>query len=429
MKILLFSSSDTHGSYEYAHRMAKSLFSVGHEVGMMVKEKTKSDNFIIAVPQERPSVAARVKWKLFGDTTAIKTDRVAKEEELPKMVMRSLPFKPDLVIVGMINGFINTKTLAAIEQETGADIYFITADMAPLTGGCHYAWDCTGFERDCSDCPAILDTKKKQRAAHNLAIKSKYIAKMNGKVLAGSGWMLDQARRSALFRNQKTILNTNSVIDTSIFNNHHREIAKSIFGLDPNHKVVMAGARYTSDVRKGVTYLVEALQLLWEKCDPQLRENVRVMVVGENATDEDPLRDTPFAIHFVDYIKDYRLLSLAYQASDVFACPSIQDGGPMMVSEALACGTPVVGFEMGVVSNMVVSGYNGYKARLKDSQDFAEGLLSILSLEPAEYSRVSNNAVAQVLENSSFKTFTDIIDKLGRGDQQSSSITNNEWTS
>src|SRR5436190_5633748 len=124
MKILLFSSSDTHGSYEYAHRMAKSLFSVGHEVGMMVKEKTKSDSFIIAVPQERPSLAARVKWKLFGDTTAIETDPKysflhpdeAKAGVSDEMVMRSIPFKPDLVIVGMINGFINTKTLAAIEQ-------------------------------------------------------------------------------------------------------------------------------------------------------------------------------------------------------------------------------------------------------------------------------------------------------------------------
>ena len=75
---------------------------------------------------------------------------------------------------------------------------------------------------------------------------------------------------------------------------------------------------------------------------------------------------------------------------------SIEDAGPMMVSEALACGTPVVGFDMGVVNNMVISGYNGYKAKLKDSEDLANGIMKIFQLSSENYKTYSSNAVKQV---------------------------------
>ncbi|MFP3802939.1 glycosyltransferase, partial [Paraburkholderia sp. SIMBA_027] len=80
------------------------------------------------------------------------------------------------------------------------------------------------------------------------------------------------------------------------------------------------------------------------------------------------------------YIKDYRLLALLYQAADLFVNSSIEDSGPMMVSEALACGTPVVGFDTGVLTNMIIDNYKGYKAPLKDSKKLAEGIKKIFEL-------------------------------------------------
>jgi glycosyltransferase involved in cell wall biosynthesis len=113
--------------------------------------------------------------------------------------------------------------------------------------------------------------------------------------------------------------------------------------------------------------------------------------------------EIPFAKKQVDYIKDYRLLSLLYQASDVFVNSSIEDSGPMMVSEALACGTPVVGFDMGVVTNMVINDYNGYKAILKDSNDLSIGIEKIFKLSEVDYQKYSDNAVKQVEEFSSME--------------------------
>ena len=46
------------------------------------------------------------------------------------------------------------------------------------------------------------------------------------------------------------------------------------------------------------------------------------------------------------YIKDKVDLSLIYSAVDTFVIPSIEDNFPNTILESLACGTPVVGFNI-----------------------------------------------------------------------------------
>ena len=53
------------------------------------------------------------------------------------------------------------------------------------------------------------------------------------------------------------------------------------------------------------------------------------------------------------------LLSLAYSLFDVFLCPSIEDNLPNTVIESLACGTPVVRFNVGGMPDMIKQGITG----------------------------------------------------------------------
>jgi glycosyltransferase involved in cell wall biosynthesis len=84
----------------------------------------------------------------------------------------------------------------------------------------------------------------------------------------------------------------------------------------------------------------------------------------------------------------------------------------MMVSEALACGTPVVGFNMGVVSNLVINNFNGYKAELKNANDLAEGLSLITQLSCIAFEKMSGNAVNSIEELSSFDSAKKILTDL-----------------
>ena len=59
-------------------------------------------------------------------------------------------------------------------------------------------------------------------------------------------------------------------------------------------------------------------------------------------------------------IRDERLMSVVYSAADVFVIPSLMDNLPNTVLESLLCGTPVIGFPVGGILDMVQDGENGY---------------------------------------------------------------------
>jgi glycosyltransferase involved in cell wall biosynthesis len=421
-KILLLSTGDINGAYEAIYRIANFMKEDGHEVAMAVQKKTKTDSFIYEIANQKSLIKRlydKIIVKIFSQ---IRTQTDAKyvfldEDENKRYVdvkdiLNSIPFVPEFVISGMTDGFLVTNHLATIKSITGARVYTVTVDMSPFTGGCHFAWDCRGYEKDCKECPAIINKKYKDWPHKNFLIKKKNIENAEIQIIAGSGWTLKQAKQSSLFKDQKNIENINSCIDQKLFNANNKDIAKRIFNIDEKFKLIFCGSQNLIDPRKGFIYFKEALGILYKMLDESVRDKVCILIVGrdyQNVFQNEIL----FKTHAIDYIKDYRLLSLAYQASDIFVCSSIEDSGPMMVSEALACGTPVVGFEMGVVSNMVIEDYNGYKAVLKDSADLANGLFKILSLSQEEFLMYSGNAVKQVemfsSQDSLIKTLNQIL--------------------
>lgn len=420
-KILLLSTWDDQGSGTALYRISKFLLETGYEVRLVVRDKSQTDSFIVQIPLKQRNIYQKVFNKLFLRpkenlqtipeyyffNTDEDTELISSQD-----ILETTQFTPDLIITGLISGFINTKTIAELAEKTKAKVYMLMPDMSPLTGGCHYSWDCKGYQKDCNNCPAILNTNKKDRAYNNLQIKLNNIRRANIKILPGSGWTKNQAKLSALFKDQDHFYNINSCIDTRLFNNKHRDFAKKIFDLPENSKIIFTGSTFTSEKRKGIEYFIKALKYLWKLLDDKKRDNIFILIAGNHTVKNELIEQIPFQKQLIDYIKDNRLLSLAYQASDIFVCSSIEDAGPLMVSEALACGTPVVGFEMGVISNMVINGYNGYKAELKNSEDLADGILKILSLSENDYQQYSQNAVNQVEKYSSQKTVINVISQI-----------------
>lgn len=429
--IVLLSYADNRGDGIAAVMLTKCLREAGYNAVLMVRYKTRSDHFIIEAYNYVPPVSfrrqifQRIKSKFVSPPPAeepVKTD--SKYDFFPdaeskgllpvSTVINNLPFNPDLILVGAMHSFVNTNSLGALKDATGAMVYFLMTDMFPLTGGCQHAWDCKGYQSDCSNCPAITDESKKYLAARSLATKITNKKKWDFKILAGSGRTLMQAQASALYKKEKIIHNINSVIDVAVFNSRNREQAKAIFNIPAESKVIFTGAEYTHTERKGYNYLVEALKILWNESGEISRSNISVLIAGKfDASKKNELiEQIPFKKFFIEYITDDRLLALAYQAADVYVCPSVEDPGPLMVSQALSCGTPVVGFKMGLLYNMVENDFNGYKAELRNSEELAEGMRQILSLSVDEHKAYSNNAVMQVNKYSSKAAFLNIIETV-----------------
>jgi len=89
-------------------------------------------------------------------------------------------------------------------------------DMAPFTGGCHYAWDCKRYQNNCGSCPGLYSSDPFDITYENLIFKKKYISKTNIQIIAASEWQYRQAKNSSLFSNKpvhKILLS----IDPSVF--------------------------------------------------------------------------------------------------------------------------------------------------------------------------------------------------------------------
>ena len=393
---------------------------------MLVKVKTKPDNLIMEYYGSQKSFSRRILIKIRNRVAAkfrrkkirfnslyefISVDEISVNTK-PNQIVDLIGFVPDFIFTGITNGFMNSTDLVNLQKYTNAKLYNITVDMSHFTGGCHYAWDCKGYINGCdSNCPAIISSEGKDLARRNFETKLKNSIEGNFKIIAGSGWTLKQAMESKIYKNQSEIYNVNSLIDTKLFNGKNRAFAKSIFNLHSDKFYILMGCQHSNAKRKGFEYLLEALQILAKKLTREQKDRIEVIIVSRNNANK--FDEIPFQKQYLEFITDYRLLSLLYQATNVFINSSIEDSGPMMVSEALACGTPVVGFDMGVVTNMVISGYNGYKAKNKNSEDLARGIETIINLSEIDYVKYSNNAIRRVEDFSSLqyanKVFAEIL--------------------
>lgn len=428
-KVLILSTGDVNGAYEAMYKVAHIMKNMGHDVVMCVKHKTKNEDFIKTYRHQHsspyPSLLIRIiskiknKFNPAKPPKALRTDRkysfLSKDELSENINVESLldivGFTPDFIFTGMTIDFLNSTDLLNIYNVTKAKIYNVTVDMNHFTGGCHFSWGCNRYIKGCDEnCPAITKRDEKVTAKNNFERKYENAKKAKFQIIAGSGLTLKQAQESKIYKDQKTIYNVNSLIDTKLLNDKNKSIAKKIFSLSDDHFYILTGAQNMEDPRKGFSYLLEALEKLDKELPVEQKERIVLLVVSNSVNEE--FNRVTFKKQKIDYIKDYRLLSLLYQAADIFINSSIEDSGPMMVSEALACGTPVVGFDTGVLTNMVINNYNGYKAPLKDSEKLAEGIKKIFELNKDSYKTFSKNAVKQVEEFSSYEYAEEIFKNI-----------------
>lgn len=308
-----------------------------------------------------------------------------------KLLLRKAKIKPDIIFVLFAKEFLNAKNIYELDQRTHALIFWLMYDMAPFTGGCHYSWECKGFQNNCGNCPGLYSLDPFDLTYENLLFKRNYISKTNIQIIAASEWQYRQAKSSSLFRN-KPIHKILLSIDPTVFKPINKEEIRLKFGIPSDKKVVFFGSMGLTDERKGMMYLIESLKILMEKitsASHDIEKDILLLIAGDRF--EGIADSLYFKYLYLGLLDNTSGIASAFQAADVFVCPSVEDSGPMMINQSIMCGTPVVSFEMGVALDLVETGKTGYRAKIKDSTDMAQGIYDILTLDSGNYKRLSNN--------------------------------------
>jgi glycosyltransferase involved in cell wall biosynthesis len=385
VRVLHLSTWDTHGAGRAAHRLHDALRRLGYASRMLVVFRLTDDPDVVAFRPDDRRRARIWRWRrrrrIHRDAAAYALTRTAERwmftddrtehgtalvDQLPACDVLTLHATPELVDHEHFFG----RLPAAVP------VVWRLPDMGPFTGGCHYDGGCGRFRDRCGACPVLGSARHDDLSRQVWERKRRSLARMPvpPHVVAPSRWVAAQARASSLFGSFPLSVIPNGV-DPARWCPGDRSAVRTALGIPADARVVLFVADNTENPIKGFAVLADALRAL----DGEAGRGLFLLTAGSN----DPggrVGDRLPAdrrLHLGRLTCD-RLLWAAYNAADVFAMPSLQESFGQTVVEAMACGTPTVGFATGGMSDTVRPGVTGWLAAPGDPADLAAQLARAL---------------------------------------------------
>lgn len=372
MKIVIVNASDIRGgAARAAYRLHRALLAEGVDSLMLVQSKF-SDDFTVLGPETKLKKAIALIRPTLDQIPLIFYKKHSRTLFSPSwlpfsnVVKKINEIRPDIVHLHWVcGGMLRIEDIKKIKYP----IVWTLHDMWPFTGGCHYSFGCEKYVNFCESCPSLNSNftfdlsrfvwKRKKRTYKDCKIT----------VVGPSVWIHEEAKRSSLFTLciHRQIPN---LIDTSIFKPLDKKFCRDLLGLAGSMNIIAFGAlNAVNDNRKGFKELYQALKKLTSN-------KVELLIFGASRPENPP--DFSIPTHYVGHLHDDISLVILYNAADVVVVPSLQENLPNVILESMACGTPVVAFDIGGNRDIIDHKINGYLAKPYESDDLAEGILWVL---------------------------------------------------
>ena len=328
-----------------------------------------------------------------------------KKHHIPtEAILSHIRTKIDAIIYLFPHDFLDSKNLYELNRITNAPVFVMPVDMASFTGGCHYANNCENYKQHCGCCPGLYSSKATDSTYKNLTYKKQFIQKTNIHTL-GNSWTINALEQSYLY-NDKPNHYLDVVVDDSHYCPGNKQLAKEQFSIPNDKKIIFFGASFLENKRKGLAYLVDALNQLYDEISEEERNEIGIAIAGNSGSGIDKLFS--FEVFLLGHLSHQQLPD-AYRMADVFTSPSTQDAGPMMVIQSMMCGTPVVAFEMGNALDFIIDGKTGFKAPLYDTESLKKGIYSILTKTEPEKEEIAAQCREIAMKKSSYDSFEQIF--------------------
>jgi len=372
------------GAAMAAYRLHRGLKQLGVDSHMVVKKKHVSDDTVHSVATEyldslEEGVCAGMKtiqeWYVDRQRTSISNTMFSIS--YPGLDLTQLPLmsKIDVINLYWITGFQSVMSIHRL-LNMGKPVIWTFHDMWPITGGCHYPSGCNGYMDSCSSCHQLLNDPLKLTELM-LADKKFLFTSRNFVAVAPSRWMARRIKESAVFRQCRVEVISNSV-QTDVFEPGSKTEAKKAIGIDPDKKTILFGCQDLNEKRKGFQELVEAFKYCLAELDSKKSVNKGRLHLIALGTSDRALTSLGIPVYSPGYVTGETEIATIYNSADIVVLPSLEDNAPNIILEAMSCGIPVVAFQAGGVSEFVEDGITGLVVPKANSKELSQAILSLL---------------------------------------------------
>jgi glycosyltransferase involved in cell wall biosynthesis len=154
---------------------------------------------------------------------------------------------------------------------------------------------------------------------------------------------------------------------------------------------------------KGIDILAQTAKQLNEE---GYEDKIEFNLVGKGPLFDEYVKDYKFPnLHFLGFASDPELIEL-YKTNDVFVLPTLFEGMPTVVLEAMAYGMPVIVTDTGATTEMV-NVENGYIIDKKSVDSLKNAILDFYNLDAGKRKQLSESSYSKVKNNFTWKIVSD----------------------
>ena len=263
-------------------------------------------------------------------------------------------FDPDVIHLHNLHGYyINIEVLFDYLRTCGKRIIWTLHDCWAFTGHTPYC-DVVGCERwieGCHNCPSLrlYPVSYTDRSRINWNRKNRILTGVSDlTIVTPSEWLAGLVKKSFLSVYPVTVIHNG--IDTSQFYPMQSDFKKK-HGIED--KTMLLGVSTAWNDLKGYSDFLELAR--------RLGEEYRIVLVGLS---KEQVKELPESIIGIQRTNSLKELAQIYSAADLFLNLSYCENYPTVNLEALACGTPVLTYDVGGSSESALDGNDVSKGNI-----------------------------------------------------------------
>ncbi len=340
----VYSSSKSTGKLAYG--LYSHLKNSGHTVFLYYGRKESSEDTLVKednIVRINSDVDNSIHWLL---ARILGNQGQYSKKATEKLINQLSENNVEAIYLMNLHGYyLNFPLLFSYIKERPLKCVYLMYDEYAFTGKCCFTFECNKYLEKCEKCPRRNDYPKSyllDRSNSLFEMKRKAYNGLTDVVFVGVPYTAAKARNSALLRNKKVIDQDESIDLRNTFfpRTDLEEELRDEIGINKK-KIAVLTVSYYPNERKGGKYFLECARTM-EKNDKYVF--IHVGFNGEKA--ECPSNYIP-----ISYVNDQNRLAAFYSIADLFVCTSLAETVADTCLEALACGTPILGFDAAGMSD------------------------------------------------------------------------------